>query len=126
MNIMEVQTHSGDTTSVVAVASIADVPPGKYKNFELELDGFRQHGVLINYHGDFHAYLNVCPHAGIPLDTVDKGIFNADGSYLICRKHWALFQPETGICVSGPCPIAPLSKLVVHVENEMIYVSPKN
>ena len=123
---MEVQAHSDESTLLVAVATVDEIPVGSYKNFQLEQDGASQYGVLVNYKGEYHAYLNVCPHAGIPLDTMDKGIFNADGSYLICRKHWALFEPQTGVCVSGPCPIAPLSKLNVHEEDGVIYVQPKN
>jgi len=123
--MMDVQAHCDETSSLVEVAAVDELLPGQHKNFELDVNGVRQPGVLINYQGDFHAYLNVCPHVGVRLDAASNGVFNADGSYLICREHWALFEPETGVCISGPCPIAPLSKLVVQIKGAVVCVLPE-
>lgn len=120
---MEVQAKK--TQSYIQVCSIKELPEGAYKTFDYDYDGYTYQGIVINYKSDMYAYLNICPHAGIPLDTSEKGLFNADGSFLICRKHWALFEPNTGKCVSGPCPIAPLMKFEVYTHEGMVYVSPK-
>lgn len=119
---MELQTNINDTSLFIKVASAEDLRAGEFKTFEYYKDGILNHGIVINYDGAYYAYINLCPHAHIPLDAVSKNIFNADGSYLICRKHWALFEPKTGTCVSGPCPIVPLSKLEIIIQDSTIYV----
>ncbi|NTW50284.1 MAG: Rieske 2Fe-2S domain-containing protein [Chlorobiales bacterium] len=120
---MEVQSHKDDTSYLIDVVSVEELTPGQFKTFEFYKDGILNHGLVINYEGVFYGYVNLCPHAHIPLDAVSRNIFNADGSYLICRKHWALFEPKTGSCVSGPCPISPLSKLDIIIQNGTIYVA---
>lgn len=120
---MEVQSHTEDTSYLIEVVSVKELAPGQFKTFEFYKDGAQNHGLVINYEGSVYGYINLCPHAHIPLDAVSNNIFNADGSYLICRKHWALFEPQTGSCVSGPCPISPLSKLDVIIQNDIIYVA---
>lgn len=120
---MEVQSHTEETSCLIEVVSINELPPGQFKTFEFYKNGTLNHGMVINYEGKFYGYINICPHAHIPLDSMSKNIFNADGNYLICRKHWALFEPKTGNCVSGPCPILPLSKLEIIVQNGMIYIA---
>lgn len=119
---MEVQTNINNTSTFLKVAGTQDLRAGEFKTFEFYKDGMLNHGVVINYEGTYYGYVNLCPHAHIPLDAISNNIFNADGSYLICRKHWALFEPKTGSCVSGPCPISPLSKLDIIIQNGTIYV----
>ena len=44
------------------------------------------------------------PHVPIPLDRFgDDSFHTSDGRYLACHNHGAIFEPETGHCVSGPC-----------------------
>lgn len=50
-----------------------------------------------------HAYLNRCPHLGIPLAWHDRQLMSRDGNYLQCSSHGALFVPSTGDCIEGPC-----------------------
>ncbi len=59
------------------------------------------------------AYENVCPHVPIALDLLDEGLFSLDGRFLVCRNHGALFEPESGLCVSGPCEGESLRRLSV-------------
>jgi nitrite reductase/ring-hydroxylating ferredoxin subunit len=49
------------------------------------------------------AYVNDCPHLGVPLDSRGGDFFEEDRRYLVCTFHGALFAPETGECVAGPC-----------------------
>ncbi len=50
-----------------------------------------------------HAYLNRCPHLGVPLNWEDDRFMDSDGSLLRCATHGALFEPESGLCILGPC-----------------------
>lgn len=49
------------------------------------------------------AYLNRCPHLGVPLNWQDDDFMDSDGTFLRCATHGALFEPATGLCVLGPC-----------------------
>ena len=60
-------------------------------------------GILIQTGEGPRAYLNLCPHVPVPLDRGEDDFVSEDGKLLVCRKHGALFTPESGLCVSGPC-----------------------
>lgn len=53
----------------------------------------------------FVAYVDSCPHyrGGTPMAWRTDAYLNAEGTHLTCYAHGALFEIETGACVSGPC-----------------------
>lgn len=67
----------------------------------------------VRWHGGVYAYVNQCPHAGGPLDFEGQ-IIESSGRYLMCARHGAIFEPDTGKCVGGPCRGARLTPLTVH------------
>lgn len=63
-----------------------------------------EHGIFIVKRGaGFYAYLNRCPHARLPLNWTPDVFMDADGCYIQCANHGALFRVEDGVCVAGPC-----------------------
>ena len=60
-------------------------------------------GIIVLRNGEVHAYANVCPHARHPLDMLPDDFLVENGSLLRCASHGALFVPETGECIAGPC-----------------------
>ena len=52
---------------------------------------------------EVRGYLDVCPHAGWPLAIRDERRLTRDGAFLLCTGHGALFRPDDGVCVAGPC-----------------------
>ena len=42
-----------------------------------------------------------------------------------CSNHMALFEPDTGECVSGPCVGSTLTRLPARIENNKVSVSLK-
>ena len=95
--------------------------PGQTVTFDFRARGRTVRGFLVNHDGGHHAYVNRCPHAGTPLDAWPNEFFTEDGRYLICATHGAVFAPDTGICVEGPCPgtrLEPLS--VAHRGGELV------
>jgi nitrite reductase/ring-hydroxylating ferredoxin subunit len=68
---------------------------------------------VIRFDGVAHAFVNRCPHAFTELDWQPGAFFDDAGLYLVCATHGALFHPETGACVAGPCRGKTLSKLPV-------------
>jgi nitrite reductase/ring-hydroxylating ferredoxin subunit len=109
--------------------SLADdaLAPGETARFRLRcpegphagpVDGF-----AVNVEGVVHAYVNRCPHAGTPLDLNRDGFLGADGRHIVCSRHGAVFTPETGLCVEGPCPGARLERLAVSRVGRRLIVS---
>ena len=68
-------------------------------------------GFAVRHGGVVHAFVNRCPHMGTELDWQPGEFFEATGLYLVCATHGALFQPDTGSCVAGPCRGAALDRL---------------
>lgn len=59
--------------------------------------------VALRRQGEVRLFLNRCPHRGIELDWVPGVFLAVDGHHLQCATHGALFDPLTGVCISGPC-----------------------
>ena len=53
--------------------------------------------------GAMRAYLNVCAHQAVPLDVGADSPMSEDGYHLLCHQHGAVYRPNDGFCVSGPC-----------------------
>ncbi|MBC8044478.1 MAG: Rieske 2Fe-2S domain-containing protein [Rhizobacter sp.] len=104
------------------IIKAGELAEGHSKTFSFTKDGAKTEGFVIRFQGEFFAYINRCPHTAQPLDEDRDGMFNADHSHLYCDEHAALFNPRTGVCVSGPCPIGPLTKLPIAVQDGIIYL----
>ena len=102
----------------------AAVGPGFGVRFQLAAaDRAAVDGFVVNHAGEHHAYVNRCPHAGTPLDRPPHGFLTEDGRHLVCSTHGAVFAPETGICVEGPCPGARLQPLRVERVGEDLVIT---
>lgn len=84
------------------IASTGDLAPGQSVTFTLDCDGVPVEAFLINYRGEFHAYVNRCRHVPLTLDWVENQFFSPDGDHLLCATHGALYSPESGECIDGP------------------------
>lgn len=69
----------------------------------------------ISYGGAVFAYVNSCPHRGTELDWQPGEVFEETGLYLVCATHGALFEPDSGLCVGGPCHGEHLRSLPIKV-----------
>jgi nitrite reductase/ring-hydroxylating ferredoxin subunit len=103
------------------VARVGELAHGASKKFKIRRGEFNIEALLVNYQGNFFAYLNRCPHVGISMDWVDNQFFTVDRRYLMCANHGAVFEPPTGECVWGPCVGAALQKLALEIEGEKIF-----
>jgi nitrite reductase/ring-hydroxylating ferredoxin subunit len=107
---------------VKAVSRLADLgDPGAREFFVGEGDWpFR--GFLVQVDGALRAYANVCPHKQHPLNLADDEFLVPGQKLLRCMSHNALFEPETGLCVFGPCAGRYLAPLDCWVEAGEVYV----
>ncbi len=97
--------------------------PGQTARFQLRRDGRIMTGFIVNHEGRHYAYVDRCPHAGTTLDLWPNEFLTEDGRYLICATHGAVFQPDTGACIEGPCPGARLEPLPVERDGEWLVVT---
>ena len=80
-----------------------------------------QNLILVNWHGSWYAYRNICPHAKWPLNIQPDVFFDSDEQFLQCSNHMALFDIETGVCKAGPCVGDSLAAVRVKViENQVL------
>ena len=98
---------------------------GKAVRFELQrLDsqGNAQNinGFAIAFDNQVYAYQNNCPHRGTELDWQQGEVFDETGLYLICATHGAAFEPETGLCIDGPCRGARLTQISVAIDHGQV------
>lgn len=77
---------------------------------------------VVAYDGDVHAYVNSCPHRGTELDWQPGEVFDQDGLYLVCATHGALFEADSGLCASGPCRGAALTRVPIEVRDGVVMV----
>jgi nitrite reductase/ring-hydroxylating ferredoxin subunit len=99
------------------------VAPGHTARFQLLVRGRVVPAFIVNHGGGHHAYVNRCPHAGTPLDWWPNEFFTEDGRNLICATHGAVFAPDSGLCLEGPCPGARLERLAVTRDGDELLVT---
>ncbi len=84
-------------------------------------DGDREARLILVANGEnVVGYVNRCPHARAPLDWVGGKFFDPSGKYLRCALHGALFRPEDGHCLSGPCAGDDLRAFPIEVEGQHV------
>ena len=94
------------------VAETSDVQPGQLKL--VRVDG--KELCLANVDGEYFAFANDCPHAGLPLN--DGWL---EGDNLECAYHGSKFNVRTGEVTEPPADEA-LKTYAVRVEGEDILV----
>jgi nitrite reductase/ring-hydroxylating ferredoxin subunit len=99
------------------------LPPGRTAVFRLTCGGRTVHGFAINHEGRTYAYVNSCPHVGTPLDLWPNEFLDEEGRTIVCSTHGALFEPDTGFCIGGPCAGDRLTQLPVRIEERQVVVS---
>jgi nitrite reductase/ring-hydroxylating ferredoxin subunit len=90
--------------------------------FQLEREGEPAPAFVIRHGGRAYAYLNRCAHIALELDWQAGKFFDAEGEYLICSTHGALYAPESGACRGGPCRGAGLTRVDVFESDGNIYL----
>ncbi len=68
-------------------------------------------------------YVNECPHALTPLDTMPDKFLTLDETRILCSTHAALFRIEDGYCTSGPCTGKSLEPVPLEIRGGVIFTS---
>jgi nitrite reductase/ring-hydroxylating ferredoxin subunit len=90
-----------------ALCLLEEIPDGTGRGFTLKssvLGSPDAVDILVVRSGNrAFGYVNSCPHARSPLDWTPDRFMSRDGRHIQCATHGALFDIETGRCISGPC-----------------------
>ena len=106
---------------ICAAADLAE--GGRGVRFTLACEGGEEKGFAIRHAGVARGYLNRCPHAWTELDWNPGEFFDAERLYLICATHGALYEPDSGLCIDGPCRGARLGSVAVLERDGAVYCS---
>jgi nitrite reductase/ring-hydroxylating ferredoxin subunit len=60
-------------------------------------------GFVARKDGQVRGNVDTCPHNGWPLSMLDDRYFTREKDLILCAGHGALFRPDDGVCVAGPC-----------------------
>jgi nitrite reductase/ring-hydroxylating ferredoxin subunit len=86
------------------------------KGFTMGSGDWPLRGFVVRQGACVRAYVNYCPHAGFPLNWTPDRFLAPEAPLILCAMHGALFEIETGLCISGPCTGMKLRALPVRVE----------
>ena len=84
---------------MIPLCNIEDIQEGQSKGLCPESTSI----FLVKKYGKVFGYINKCPHLGLSLEWQQDQFLNNDAELIQCATHGALFNIETGFCVSGPC-----------------------
>ena len=90
--------------------------------FEVETAAGLRPAFVLRWQGRVYGYLNECRHVSVELDWNPGKFFDSSGLYLVCAMHGALYEPDTGVCLSGPCSGKTLFPLSVVERDGAIYL----
>ncbi len=120
-----VKAHMPDINSHdqgLVVGNAHEIPHGHSRKFQLARGGKTVDGFVVNFKEKFYAYVNECCHIPMRLDWYENEFFTRDKRYIICPTHGAAYEPNTGLCVDGPCPGEYLEPIPVAVKHGRIIV----
>lgn len=114
--------RASETRERLVCASSDLAEGGDGVRFETEWQGAAAPAFAVRHGGEVYGYLNRCAHIAMELDWKPGKFFDADGEYLICSTHGALYAPESGACRGGPCRGAALIRLDVYETDGKVYL----
>jgi nitrite reductase/ring-hydroxylating ferredoxin subunit len=91
------------TPAGVPLCRLDDLPDPGARNFVLQIGDAFFHGFVVRRGEAATGFVDRCPHAGLPLAQELDRYLTRDGALILCSWHGALFRPDDGFCVGGPC-----------------------
>lgn len=89
-------------SAAVRLCALAELPVGGARGFD-PLGCGHDTIFAVRRGGSVRVWADRCPHHGTPMAWRKDAYLNAAGDRIVCAAHGALFEPDTGLCVQGPC-----------------------
>ena len=101
---------------------ISIIPDPGSKAFQLDNNGENLDIFVVHKDGQFHGFINRCPHTSVNLEWLEDQFLDSDQAFIQCATHGALFEIDTGHCIHGPCAGENLSPVSVEITDNMLFV----
>ncbi len=114
-------------SELIKIAEVNSLSAPQCRTLDIPIQNVVHNGkidILLVCYGDNQlvAYLNQCPHTGVNLNWQQDQCFDFEQRYLACSLHGALFQPEDGVCIYGPCRGQSLQSVPLIIEAGGIFI----
>jgi nitrite reductase/ring-hydroxylating ferredoxin subunit len=104
------------------IVDVEEVPGDGDVLFAVTDGNVPREGILLALGDDVVAYENYCQHwTDVRLDS-GSGAALRNGE-IVCEKHGAYFETDSGYCNFGPCKGATLADIEVTVEDGAVYLT---
>lgn len=97
-----------------------ELAPSGCREFRLGVGDWPLRGFVVRVADEVRAYVNRCPHLRYALNYLPDEFLSCDRSLILCAMHGAVFEKQTGLCVSGPCLGHSLVALPVRIEADRV------
>jgi nitrite reductase/ring-hydroxylating ferredoxin subunit len=94
-----------------ALCRLEDIPDGDC----VELRAGPRSLVVMRSGAQAWAYVNVCPHFSLPLNSQPGDFLVVGERRVMCAFHCAIFRFEDGVCIEGPAEGRALERVPVSV-----------
>lgn len=108
----------GDAEKYIEFCRLRDIPDGGSKEFTVAGEAL----FAVRQNDRVHLYRNSCPHTGLPLNWQPDHFMCPDRRFIQCSVHAAIFEPDTGRCVAGPCIGDSLNAVDCDVREDKVYI----
>lgn len=97
-----------------------DIKETQARGFEIAINAKQQPlaVLLLRYDNELYCYQNRCPHLGIPLNWQPDDFLSIEHTHIQCSTHGALFKPDDGQCIMGPCNGEQLTPLTIECDED--------
>ncbi|SAK52423.1 Rieske (2Fe-2S) domain-containing protein [Caballeronia glebae] len=121
---------SRECAAALRLCRFVELSPGEARGFDPDMSG-RDRLFVVRRGERVDAWLNACPHYAladaVPLAWRRNGYMSADGRHIVCAGHGALFEPDNGQCIQGPCVGEQLQRVPLTLtETGELWVSNEN
>ena len=111
---------SSENTYPQRLCAVDDIPADGAKGFQI--DKFNSI-FAVRKEGGLYLYRNRCPHARLELNWTPDRFLDRNRDYILCAAHGALFEIDSGDCISGPCHGTRLSPVAHSIIDGQLYLS---
>ena len=117
------KSHPHAPEADTEVCPLAAVPDGGCTEVSFGMDAQALRLIVVRSGGEAWAYVNVCPHFSLPLNSRPGEFLVTDDLHLMCAYHCALFRFRDGLCVDGPAKDRSLEAVPVTVVEGVVRIA---
>lgn len=106
---------------ICKLAKIKDISEGQWYEFNLQTEGGLFSLMLKQKGKTYIGFKNNCPHQGRRMNySLGKFLTTQEGN-IVCPAHGAVFNPDDGLCINGPCLGQSLEPVQIQLNDESIF-----